>query len=404
MASSESARYSRPQRVLSSSLEGVHPPVAAQIIPTPAPSQDLGSEPQIAEAHDSAAEVDKFEDFIRTYAQSSPINPLELPMAPDTADAVRERLSEEGNFKMLIVTYRSSVHQSFKSIVRPFRHIADVDGSFNIRTGVEILVKDETSGIPRPKIPDFVFGKKASGPDAHPVYGIVVECGYSQSFLDLTRTLQRWFSTPDVQTVVHIQFFCEQLDLPTTEFPVTGTAVSRATFCSELSSLGPIKFDGYTWAPAIKKVTVTIYYEDKEALVIDITADQAAVELLQAQSEITETLYFLTSAFIGPEKLEVLYPRVEDFSISWDDFYIDLKGHLAADGYIRYRKWASPRGDPNYVPSVRFYCSNLLERLGEISTDARAGKLLEPKKYTLNNNTFTSKISFLAAPAPRPSI
>jgi hypothetical protein len=158
---------------------------------------------------------------------------------------------------MMIVTYPTALHESFNTLLSAFSYISHTSDSFVFDTGVELLVT-EKDGL-RPRVPDLVFGKKSDGPGAVAEYGIVVECGYSQSAPSLDTKATTWFTVSTVQTAITINFDCNTFSNPQGVIP-PDRAVDLATFSkNSVPSLGDIKYEGHVWAPAITAITMDIY-------------------------------------------------------------------------------------------------------------------------------------------------
>jgi hypothetical protein len=85
-----------------------------------------------------------------------------------------------------------------------------------------------------------------------PEYGIIVECGYSQSVLSLDDKAKLWFTVPTVETVITIKFVCATFANPKRKSGLS-SPVDHATFSQDwVPGLGDIVYDGHTWAPPLK--------------------------------------------------------------------------------------------------------------------------------------------------------
>ncbi|KAJ7082189.1 hypothetical protein B0H15DRAFT_952576 [Mycena belliarum] len=390
----------------SSSPEGVPSPVTSQSIPpklsfargqtekkvfqptsglhTPRPSEDVASGPPVHGRNTFEAEVQRIEASIHALLPSSPIEPLQLRMSVDVAHAVEDKMCEDRRFKleydgeskMLIVEYPTNVHESFKSIVAPFSHIVDVNDSFIIHTGIDIQTRNEIGALQK-RTPDCAFGKRPSAINQDPIYGIILECGYSQTSIKLQQTLQHWFSVPGVEAVILLKFFCGQLALPGSDVPLPEEVADRPTFLAAApsSGLGPINFGGYTWAPAITKVELSINIRATQGSfgqIFDITPvddddSKAALELEVSKKKISRLLYTLTSEFMGDDQFKAIFPTRRDFNIRWETFMPNMQGYLATDGWER--------------PAVVFVLWSAAPR-ARIDTDAQSASASEQEVGT----------------------
>ncbi|KAJ7673263.1 hypothetical protein DFH06DRAFT_1175053 [Mycena polygramma] len=332
--------------------------------------------------------TDDFEKDIRRSLEFTPITPLKLHMTREIADVLCERFAEDHRFRLeympdgfLMVTYPSDVHESFVSIVHCFKDIVAANESFVVGTGIEILVKDKF-GASKKHIPDLAFGRKSTGPTTDPEYGIVVECGYSQSFPDLMDKLGCYFSVPTTQCVTIVKFHCGDLRMPGAETPIPAEPLSRDAFPpNRPTGFGPIEADGFTWAPEITKITMAVYIRDDEgnnagqSIGEDFDITPGSFDLQDSQMQIVNMLYTGILKFVGAEILDTIYPSPDDFTIQWDNFYKDLKGHLVSDAYKRYLLWVGKKPQPSYVPpKVITKPPNLRERLKSMQDEARLRK------------------------------
>ncbi|KAJ7149979.1 hypothetical protein C8R46DRAFT_1043937 [Mycena filopes] len=271
-------------------------------------------------------------------------------MSEAIADILCERFSEDRRFRLeyvlgggyLMVTCPTSdVHRSFHSLVPCLKKIAAVNKSFVVETGIEILVRDAHAYGYKKHLPNFALGRKSTKPAWYCEYGIVVECGYSQSFPDFMDKLRRYFSVPSMQCVIVVKFSGGDLSLPGAEIPIPAAPVTRAAFSSTTpTGFGPIEFDGHTWAPVLNTITMAVYIRDVERNQIigddfDITPCPSNTELQESQTAIVEALHLATVRFVGRDVINAVYPGPDDFTIQWEEFYSDLKHGLVSDAYRR---------------------------------------------------------------------
>ncbi|KAJ7246635.1 hypothetical protein C8J57DRAFT_1523335 [Mycena rebaudengoi] len=232
-----------------------------------------------------------------------------------------------------------------------------------VETGIDILVSD--MGKSRRRIPDLAFGKLVADGDAtFPEYGIIVECGYSQSPLSLHDKAKLWFTVPTVETVITIKFVCAEFANPNRKSG-RSSPVDRATFSEDwVPGLGGIVYDDHTWAPAVETIMVDIYIRDpntKEPIhdSWDVTPD--ASELDESQNEIMKLIHRMTRHFVGLPAFQAIYPRKKNFVIDWQKFYRALHLHLLSDAYKRYVTWVDET-TCIVAPSVTEERRNMLKR------------------------------------------
>jgi hypothetical protein len=110
-------------------------------------------------------------------------------------------------------------------------------------------------------IPDFALGRKTSDGEK---YHIIIEAAYSQTAKKLENVAAKHLTRPDVACVIGLDFTSPQFHYPPTSptpvQPLTQSAFIHATSRSP-DLLGAVTIGNTTWAPAIKRIVVTIWMQ-----------------------------------------------------------------------------------------------------------------------------------------------
>jgi hypothetical protein len=166
------------------------------------------------------------------------------------------RLSYSADTGILVVTWPTALHGSFKWTIRPFSELAHAyPDQFVGDTNIDIPSKG-TSII---TTPDFAFGK--IGSDSSTVYSIILESVSSQSPEKLADKVKKHFARPEVACVIGLEFTMSRFDGPTGRPCVGQDAMTQFEFitAANAAGLGPVQMDGITWAPAIEKIELTMW-------------------------------------------------------------------------------------------------------------------------------------------------
>ncbi|KAJ6572955.1 hypothetical protein B0H10DRAFT_2237338 [Mycena sp. CBHHK59/15] len=259
-----------------------------------------------------------------------------LSIAPEVWSAVEEKVSEDRRAKcnydresrVLVVTCPTAVHDTVSAVVRPFRAIADSKSTskFFFDTKAELAVS-RTGGANANEIPDFAFGKKPAAPTAERKPGIIVEWGYSH-----------------VKCVISIKFKSKDFAMPHAFVSPPQKPVDRAVFASASVGLDDVIFENHNWAPAIEKITVSIYFREDNYIrwwPNDITP--GAEDLVRSQEAIVETMYWTLRRFMGDAEFSILYTNQQAFSIDWPAFHNDIEVAQLEDAFRRYLKWVGKK-------------------------------------------------------------
>ncbi|KAJ7467748.1 hypothetical protein FB451DRAFT_1259282 [Mycena latifolia] len=312
--------------------------------------------PRVLDQH-----VKDIEEQIRIHSASAVLDSLTLNIAPEVWSAVEEKVSEDRRAKctydresgVLIVTCPTAVHETVSAVVRPFRAIADAKSTskFFFDTNRELTVS-RTGGANANETPDFAFGKKPAGPTADREPGIIVECGYSQSSASLQLKAERWFTVPSVKCVISIKFKSKDFAMPPASVSPPQKPVDRAVFASASAGLDDVMFENHNWAPAIEKITVSIYLREDDDSISDggkMDITPGAEDLVRSQEAIVETMYWTLRRFMGDAEFSALYTNQQAFSIDWPAFYNDIELAQLEDAFRRYLKWVGKTPD-HYKP------------------------------------------------------
>ncbi|KAJ7104645.1 hypothetical protein C8R44DRAFT_887096 [Mycena epipterygia] len=251
-----------------------------------------------------------------------------LKVLPKVWDALCERVSEAVGAKLsysadtqiLVVTWPTATHESFKWTMKPLEEIANAFPSQ--------LQSDTNIDIPNPNStsitnPDFAFGKV--GANRTTKYAIILECAFTQSTGSLEEKAEKHLMRPEV--------------------------------------------DKITWAPTIEKIELSVWNKIGGTLdpvhkqIWDITPianDPQDHNLLQRHSEIVRHLRNITLVVVGRSTFDSFYKGGREFDINWQTFYSSLRRYLCFDAFKRYNIWFN-QDTPKQVESKKrsFTSTNL---------------------------------------------
>lgn len=157
------------------------------------------------------------------------------------------------------MTWPSDAHESFKFIISPFVNIAQGNNAFTWETNTEIQINRGPHDGEK-ITPDFALGKKLQ--DESIKFPLVVESAFSQSIHDLEEKVAKFLTRADVELVVGLYFQTPQFSNP----PASETNEDPRDFPTfvagaEIDELGPVKYGGETWAPAIRRIYIILWYK-----------------------------------------------------------------------------------------------------------------------------------------------
>ncbi|KAJ7863972.1 hypothetical protein B0H14DRAFT_2574625 [Mycena olivaceomarginata] len=158
---------------------------------------------------------------------------------------LRAKLSYSADTGILVVTWPTALHGSFKWTIRPFSELAHTyPDQFVGDTNIDI----PSNGTSIITTPDFAFGK--IGSDSSTVYSIILESVSSQSPEKLADKVEKAPRTPEVACVIGLEFTMSRFDGPTGRPRVGQDAMMQFEFitAADAAGLGPVQMDGITWA------------------------------------------------------------------------------------------------------------------------------------------------------------
>ncbi|KAF7372528.1 hypothetical protein MVEN_00114900 [Mycena venus] len=251
---------------------------------------------------------------------------------------------------MLIVTWPTKVHESFKWIIKSLEDATKARPQFVSETNTPIpFISGPHKG--GSITPDFAFGKNTSSDDT--LYSIIVESAFRQSPKNLEETATKHLTCPEVACVIGLNFDTPSFTYPSpSPTPVPDLSFNDLKAGAKVSLRGGVKFRGTTWAPPIKGIQLTIWFKKQGTVVTvdkmawDITPienDTRHPDLRKRHSEIVNLIRKISCAVIDKSTFKLIYPDKDSFNIDWEGFYDDIDRRLLSDAFRRWLKWAFDR-------------------------------------------------------------
>ncbi|KAJ6528430.1 hypothetical protein B0H19DRAFT_1083376 [Mycena capillaripes] len=267
--------------------------------------------------------------------------PVSLEVCHELSDsAIIEDLGAKLNYSadtgILVVTWSTALHESFKWTTRPFSELAHAyPDQFVADTNIDI----PSNGTSITTTPDFAFGK--IGSDSSTVYFIILESAYAQGSEKLADKVEKHLARPEVACVIGLDFTMSRLDGPTGRPRVGQDAMTQSEFitAANAAGLGPVEMGGITWAPAIEKIELTMWRKISGTDITPINNISEDPGLVERHNEILKRLRTVTRAVIEKSKFDLIYPDKKSFRIDWQGFYGDLLRCLRYDAFRRYTGW-----------------------------------------------------------------
>ncbi|KAJ7841280.1 hypothetical protein B0H13DRAFT_2099872 [Mycena leptocephala] len=321
-------------------VESQHAPASV----TPArPSEEVVAVAEAPSIPDpSSAEITSLVDKI-VASKTLEVDSSEFIVEPDIWPALALALPEDlgarlhysSTTRTLIVTWPSSVHESFVWISDVFAEAKKRDSSLISITNTAIPFEGEFQGDT--STPDFALGRRTSDGEK---YYIIIEAA--------TRKLRKTWK-PLQQNISYVP----------KSHPLTQSAFIQATRATaSLELLGPVKIGDTTWGPAINRIMLTIWMQrDRpdgsfERKAWDITPIDNQIDhpdLLARHAQVDKLIRGISRAVIAQPTFSLAYPDKNSFRINWTGFYKDLPQRMLADSWARWLQWAA-RSLPKPVP------------------------------------------------------
>ncbi|KAF8127781.1 hypothetical protein K438DRAFT_1888925, partial [Mycena galopus ATCC 62051] len=353
---------------------------------TPAPSID--STPAPPSARDaSLSAISKLVNEILA-AKTSDTGFLELHVSrevwPDLFENVPEDLGAKLQYsfdtQMLLVTWPTKVHESFKWITKSLLEATKARSQFVWETNTPIPF---TSGPHKGGAitPDFAFGKDTSNDDT--LYSIIVESAFTQSPKKLEEAAAKHLTRPEVACVIGLNFDTPSFTYPSpSPTPVPDLSFDGFKAGAKGSLRDGIEFRGTTWAPPIKGIQLTIWFKKQGTVAMadkmtwDITPtedDTRHLNLRKRHSEILNLIRKISCAVIEKSTFKLIYPDKDSFNIDWRVSHACVPNEPAVEinnlGASDVKKRA-----------YDLYGSDSEAEDGDAGTDGNVGKVSPPNK------------------------
>ncbi|KAJ6586734.1 hypothetical protein B0H10DRAFT_1961578 [Mycena sp. CBHHK59/15] len=182
-------------------------------------------------------------------------NPLTDPPTPQLHQRLPCIHDTNDGTLTIMVKWPTNVHEEFKWIEKPLIYATAHDSSLVFGTNVGLTL---TEGPYRSTtlMPDFEFAEEGS--DGKAKYCIILESAYSQSTDDLAHRAKVYLTDSNIASILCLNFATSAFASPA--IPPPAEAIASEMFAGGfVSPLGPLKFQGHTWVPLIKEITLTIY-------------------------------------------------------------------------------------------------------------------------------------------------
>ncbi|KAK7028513.1 hypothetical protein R3P38DRAFT_2936891 [Favolaschia claudopus] len=248
---------------------------------------------------------------------------------------------------IIIVTFPSGVHGSFRALLKPVDAFVDalnlkipqVSQQFTTSTNEDIKLPSQSSITP-----DFGFGQRIPG--FYPRFSILFECAWTQSSAQLRQKAKKCLEDPTVLAVI-----CLFIKGPYTPPPTSPSSLPPDVKLPELGFVpdvigertlfAPVKYLGHVWG-TISEISLEIYERSQPVAEFDkLMPSEDNLNLLSRQKSVDRALLMLLIKAVRKEKFEAAEAVLKDgpFPSDWVTFYNTLDARLVSMAYSRCAKW-----------------------------------------------------------------
>ncbi|KAJ7610830.1 hypothetical protein FB45DRAFT_941739 [Roridomyces roridus] len=304
------------------------------------------------------------------------------------------KLEYHGSENTVVVTLgRSNVQQSLHVLLKPFSAIVHAADGFHLQYNVGLFTGSRPSrGV---FIPDLTVTKDGVYNVAEPrflqlpQYPIVFECGDPlSSFEDLRGKIPQYLDgTRGLLAVVCLFLHGEPYRNPPASYPVGLPKEPSDIKWEPREPLGDVTFEGHTWAPGIREITMEIYRNTDPVTVKKIDGLKPAVITIPAtedssvEDQRAEVEHILGVLLQRTMTVETYVSHSGDgLELDWDGWLVYLDREVQLDAYDRYLRWMPPQvpscpvKDEDEIPEREYLEGPRLKQL-RLMKESRAGQV-----------------------------